>query len=142
MERGSLEKEIHIAASPEVVYEVISRPEHIRKWWNEKADFDPTPGGTGFLVVPLTVLEAIPGERFVFRWDYPEAEAPAPENSMLVTFQLTPDGTGTRLIVIEDGFRERGWEAAVMEDYYRRHDDGWDRHLAELASYVTTLAPR
>ena len=47
MERGSLEKEIHIAASPEVVYEVISRPEHIRKWWNEQAEFDPTAGARG-----------------------------------------------------------------------------------------------
>jgi uncharacterized protein YndB with AHSA1/START domain len=143
MERGSLEKEIHIAASPAVVYEVISRPEHIRQWWTEQVDFVPTPGRAGRLFVPMTVVEAIPGQRFVFRWDYPQGEAPTPQNSMLVTFQLTPEGDGTRLKVVEDGFRERGWEAAVLEEeYYRSHDRGWDEHLADLATYAATLATR
>jgi uncharacterized protein YndB with AHSA1/START domain len=91
----------------------------------------------------MTVVEAIPGQRFVFRWDYPQGEAPTPQNSMLVTFQLTPEGDGTRLKVVEDGFRERGWEAAVLEEeYYRSHDRGWDEHLADLATYAATLATR
>lgn len=147
MEYGTLEKEIYIAASPAVVYEVVSSPEHIKQWWSADADFEMKPGGSGVLVfgdgactpgtvVQLTVVEAVPGVRFVFRWDHPEGESPRPGNSMLVTFSLIPDGDGTRLKVVEEGFRERGWEAAVLEECYNSHDDGWSRHLADLVTYV------
>jgi uncharacterized protein YndB with AHSA1/START domain len=33
MEYGSIEREVHIEASPEVVFEVITSPEHIKDWW-------------------------------------------------------------------------------------------------------------
>lgn len=150
-EYGSITKQIRIAASPEVVYEVVSRPEHIAQWWTDDADFVSAPGGTGVLrwdqravtkpfQVEITVVEAVPGELFSFRWVYPEREAATPENSMLVTFALTPDGDGTVLTVTEDGMREKGWEAAVLEEYYTSHDEGWTRHLADLATYAAKLA--
>jgi uncharacterized protein YndB with AHSA1/START domain len=149
-EYGEIVKEIHIAAAPAVVYQVISRPEHIRAWWAADADIEPVPGADGELVfrdrergrttvVRLTVLEAVPDERFAFRWDYPPGEAPTSHNSMLVTFRLAPEDDGTRLTVVEEGFRERGWEAAVLEDYYRRHDHGWTRHLADLVAYAARV---
>ena len=47
MEYASIEREIHIDAPPEVVSEVISRPEHIREWWYAESDVPPTPGATG-----------------------------------------------------------------------------------------------
>ena len=50
MEYASIEREIHIDASPEVVFEVISTPEHIREWWDAETDVQPTPGSTGELV--------------------------------------------------------------------------------------------
>jgi uncharacterized protein YndB with AHSA1/START domain len=150
-EYGSITKQIHIGASPEVVYEVVSRPEHIAQWWTDDADFVSAAGGTGVLTweqravtkpfqVEITVVEAVPGELFSFRWVYPEGEAATPENSMLVTFALTPDGDGTRLTVTEDGMREQGWEAAALEEYYTSHEDGWTRHLADLATYAAKLA--
>jgi uncharacterized protein YndB with AHSA1/START domain len=152
-EYGSITKQIHIAASPEVVYEVVSSPEHITQWWTDDADFVSAPGGTGVLTwnqravtkpfqVEITVVEAVPGERFSFRWVYPEGETPTAANSMLVTFALTPDGDGTLLTVTEDGMREQGWEAAVLEEYYTSHEDGWTRHLGDLATYAAKLATR
>jgi uncharacterized protein YndB with AHSA1/START domain len=81
----------------------------------------------------------VPGERFSFRWIYPEGEEPVETNSMLVTFDLVPDGAGTLLTVTEDGMREQGWEAAVLEEYYASHDDGWSRHLADLVEYAAEL---
>lgn len=151
MEFGALEKHIQIDASAEAVYEVISTPEHIAQWWTDEADFEPTPGGSGVLVwgeratnrpfeVRITVVEAVPGKRFSFRWLYPDGETPTPSNSLLVTFELTPDGGGTLLKVTEEGMREQGWQAAVLEEHYRSHDAGWTRHLADLAAYVATLA--
>ncbi|MBD3943071.1 SRPBCC domain-containing protein [Microbacterium sp. NEAU-LLC] len=152
-EYGSIEQSIFIAASPEVVYDVVSRPEHLNRWWTDEAVYQPVPGGSGYLAwgdrattrpteVTLTVVEAVPGERFSFRWIYPRGETPTPENSMLVTFSLVPDSGGTRLTVTEEGMREQGWEAAKLEAYYLEHVDGWMRHLADLARYAPAVVER
>nr|AGS49309.1 hypothetical protein [uncultured bacterium esnapd2] len=146
MEYGSIEREIHVDATPEVVYEVISTPEHLREWWPDEADIEPVPGATGTIsfgvdkVEPLTVVEAVPPRRFSFRWVADEGAAAAPGNSLLVTFDLVPSGTGTLLRFTEEGFREKGWEAAVLEEAYRDHTTGWDHFLPRLVTYVGRLA--
>jgi uncharacterized protein YndB with AHSA1/START domain len=150
MEYGSIEREIHIKAAPEVVYEVISRPEHMREWWPDEADLVPVPGATGVIsfgdrstpdakVEQLSVVEADPPRRFSFRWVYDEGETATPANSLLVTFELVRSGTGTLLRFTESGFREKGWEAAVLEATYRDHVTGWDHFLPRLVSYVARL---
>ena len=150
MEHGSIEREIRIEASPEVVYEVISTPEHLREWWPDDAELEPVPGGSGFVsfgdrstpeatVAAITVVEADPPRRFAFRWVYDEGETAAPGNSLLVTFELVPSGAGTLLRFTEEGFREKGWEAAVLEEAYRDHATGWDHFLPRLVTYVGRL---
>jgi uncharacterized protein YndB with AHSA1/START domain len=47
MEYGSIEREIHVEATPEVLYEVISTPEHVRGWWPDEAEFEREAGATG-----------------------------------------------------------------------------------------------
>ena len=47
MEYGTIEREIHIDASPEVVFDVVSSPEHMREWWPDEAEYPAEPGGTG-----------------------------------------------------------------------------------------------
>src|ERR1700712_2257204 len=44
MEYGTIERELHIDAAPEIVFEVLSRPEHIRDWWSAETDFAPVVG--------------------------------------------------------------------------------------------------
>ncbi len=150
MEFGSIEREIHVEATPEVVYQVISLPEHLREWWPDEAELKPVPGATGVItfgdpatpeanVVPLTVVEADPPRRFSFRWVYDEGAAATPTNSLLVTFDLVPSGAGTLVRLTEVGFREKGWEAAVLEEAYRDHVTGWDHFLPRLVSYVARL---
>lgn len=150
MEYGSIEREIHVEASPEVVYEVISTPEHLREWWPDGAEFEPVPGATGVVsfgdrstlegkAVPLTVVEADPPRRFSFRWAYEEGAAATPVNSLLVTFDLVRSGAGTLLRFTETGFREKGWEAAVLEKAYCEHVTGWDHFLPRLVAYVGRL---
>ena len=78
-------------------------------------------------------------ERFAFRWDYGRDEAPTPQNSLLVTFVITPHGGGSLLTVVEEGFRERGWEAAALQKYHERHDHGWAVHLASLGRYLQAV---
>ena len=150
MEYGSIEREIHVDATPEVVYEVISRPEHLREWWPDEAELEPVPGARGVIsfgdastpqahVEQLTVAEADPPRRFAFRWVYDEGEVATPANSLLVTFELVPSGAGTLLRLTESGFREKGWEAAVLEQQYREHVTGWDYFLPRLIAYVARL---
>jgi uncharacterized protein YndB with AHSA1/START domain len=150
MEYGSIEREIHVEATPEVVYEVISKPEHLRGWWPDDAELEPVPGGTGVIsfgdrsapdamVEPLTVIEADPPRRFSFRWVYDEGEPAMSVKSLLVTFELIPSGAGTLLRFTETGFREKGWEAAVLEEQYRDHVNGWDYFLPRLVTYVARL---
>src|SRR5688572_11089949 len=50
MEYGSIERVVHIDASPEVVFEVVSSPEHLREWWPDEADIEPVPGAVGQLI--------------------------------------------------------------------------------------------
>ena len=49
MEYGSIERELHIDAAPEVVFEVLSSPEHIRDWWSAETEFEPVAGAAAML---------------------------------------------------------------------------------------------
>ena len=150
MEYGTIEREVLIKASPATVFSVITSPEHLKEWWPDEAVVEPTPGAKGELVfgdrssgeaqIPkLTVVEADPPRRFSFRWTHPEDEDAREGNSLLVTFELIPDGGATLLRMTETGFREMGWEVAVLEQQYREHVEGWDHFLPRLVAYAPTV---
>lgn len=151
MEFATIEREIYIEASPAVVFEVVSSPDHLKQWWPDDARFDPAPGtqgeitfgtGAGATVVSFSVVEASPPKRFSFRWTHPAGEPAVESNSLLVTFDLTPSGPGTLLKMTEAGFREMGWEAAVLEQQYQEHESGWEFYLPRLVQYAAGLASR
>ncbi len=152
MELGTLEREIYVDAPPEIVFEVVSSPDHVSQWWPDEARYDPVPGASGEIVFgdpdaggvaqQLTVVEAQPPRTFSFRWTHPTGETAAEGNSLLVTFELTPSGDGTLLRMTETGFREMGWEAAVLEEEYQGHVTGWDYFLPRLTRYVAALEVR
>jgi uncharacterized protein YndB with AHSA1/START domain len=142
----SIEREIRIEAAPEVVYEVLSTPEHLREWWPDEAELEAVPGATGSVGfrqaegmkdVALTVVEAEPPRRFAFRWDY-DAEVATADNSLLVTFDLVPVDGGTLLRFAETGYDEAAKSDAVLED----HVSGWDYFLPRIAPYAGKLAQR
>src|SRR4029453_11498440 len=113
---------------------------------------DPTPGSTGEIifgdpdgdgaVMSFAVVEAIPPRTFSFRWTHPAGEVAAAGNSLLVTFDLSPSRGGTLLKMTETGFREMGWEAAVLEQQYQDHVTGWNFYLPRLEQYVKTFEVR
>jgi uncharacterized protein YndB with AHSA1/START domain len=150
MEYGTIEREVQIDASPETVFEVITSPEHLKEWWPDEAVIEPTPGARGELVfgdrssadaqIPqLTVVEAEPPRLFSFRWTHPEDEDAREGNSLLVTFELSARAGGTLLRMTETGFREMGWEVAVLEEQYREHGEGWDHFLPRLVEYAARV---
>jgi uncharacterized protein YndB with AHSA1/START domain len=150
MEYGTIEREVQIDASPATVFEVVTSPEHLKEWWPDEADLEPVPGAEGHLVfgdrsrgdahVPrVTVIDAEAPRLFSFRWTHPEGEPAGEGNSLLVTFQLTPRAGGTLLRMTETGFREMGWEVALLEEQYREHVEGWDHFLGRLVTYAASV---
>ncbi|MFI7000633.1 SRPBCC domain-containing protein [Nocardia sp. NPDC050175] len=148
MEHGRIERTMYVEAAPEVVYEVISSPTHLKEWWPDDADLEPVPGATGTLTFgtgddrdsySITVIDAEPHRLFSFRWTHPADEAAAVGNSLFVTFDLAPSGDGTTVRMTETGFREMGWEIAVLEQQYNDHVSGWDAYLPRLGEYVARL---
>ena len=151
MELGSIERELYVDAPPEVVFDVVSDPEHVREWWPDEARYEAVVGSAGEILfanadghdaVALTVVEVVPPERFAFRWTHPAGERAGEGNSLLVVFDLARQGSGTLVRFRETGFREMGWEAAVLEATYQDHVAGWDHFLPRLATYLGTLVGR
>ncbi|MEV6110880.1 SRPBCC domain-containing protein [Streptomyces sp. NPDC051940] len=150
MEYGTIERELHIDASPDVVFDVVSNPEHVREWWPDEAEYPAVPGGEGRIGfgdfargegqwVRFTVVDAEPPRLFSFRWTHADGETAARGNSYLVVFELEPAGDGTRLKMTESGFRERGWDEAKIAAEHADHVSGWDHFLARLTPYAVKV---
>ncbi len=152
MELGTIEREIFVDAAPEIVFDVVSNPEHVRNWWPDDARYELVEGSAGEIIFgdpnnggqveSLTVLYVQRPHTFSFRWTHRSGEIAGEGNSLLVTFGLTPSGDGTLLRMTETGFREMGWEAAVLEEQYQDHVSGWDFFVPRLAAYAASLAAR
>ena len=152
MELGTIERELYVEASPEVLFEVVSSPDHVTQWWPDGARYELSPGAPGEIVfgdrdaggtvVAFTVLEVDPPRSFSFRWTHPAGTVAGEGNSLRVIFELVPQGTGTLLKMTETGFREMGWEAAMLEHQYQEHATGWAYYLPRLVEYATAQAVR
>ena len=151
MEMGTIERELYVEATPAVVFEVVSDPAHVKQWWSDDARYETVIGSEGEIlfadadggkVEAFTVVEMRPPTLFSFRWTHPAGEEAVEGNSLLVTFELVPQGEGTLVRFRETGFRERGWAAAELEANYQDHVHGWDYFLPRLVTYATTLDAR
>jgi len=60
MEFGTIEREIYIEATPEVVFDVVSNPHHVKQWWPDDARYEPILAAFSELKVPLYVHPGLP----------------------------------------------------------------------------------
>jgi uncharacterized protein YndB with AHSA1/START domain len=147
----SVEREILIEATPEVVWGVITEPEQISRWFSDEADVEGRagadgtltwkPGGRGGdrdsdLIVPIRVVAAEPFRRFSFRWSHPDGTEPDESNSALVEFSLIEEADGTRLRVLESGIDAVAHGEDGRARYLEDHEQGWEKHLSEMLDYV------
>jgi uncharacterized protein YndB with AHSA1/START domain len=151
MELGTIERELYVVAAPEIVFDVVSNPDHVKQWWSDDARYETVVGSEGEIlfadadggkVEAFTVVDVQPPTRFSFRWTHPAGEDAAEGNSLLVTFELVPQGDGTLVHFRETGFRERGWTDAVREATYEDHVHGWDHFLPRLVAHATAVGVR
>jgi len=83
--------------------------------------------------VNITVVAAERPHTFSFRWVYPSGAEATTENSVLVTFTLTPDGEErTHLRVVETGLEDVHWTDDEKRQYVEEHRRGWEKHGGKL----------
>jgi len=113
-----IQRDVVIAAPPEVVWEVVTEPEHVKHWFAH-AEFEAKPGAAGTIAsYEIRIEDVEPPRRFSFRWDH----------TLLVEFTLAEEEGGTRLRVVESGFENR--------DKREDHEDGWTKFLGQLRQYA------
>jgi uncharacterized protein YndB with AHSA1/START domain len=142
MARLAIEREIVIDAPPEVVWRTITEPGQMSLWFADRVDLVVEPGAHGYMGFgdqggPVVVETVDPPKRLSFRWNHPQGVEPAPGNSMLVEFILTPEGAErTRLRVVESGHELRDWPDEEKLRYADEHREGWGEFLDRLAGVL------
>jgi|SRR5215207_6104920 len=100
-----VERRVDLEATPDDVWRALTESEELASWFGPEAELDAQPGGHGRFVdddgcVRRAVVDQVrTGERLVLRW-WPEGDEPG-AGASVVTFALTPSGSGTRLVVTE-----------------------------------------
>jgi uncharacterized protein YndB with AHSA1/START domain len=131
------------------VWSIITEPEHVGGWFSDSAAIDLRPGGE--LILSWEAhgsehwrVELVDPPHFVsFRWLRTGHErltgADLREgNSTLVEFSLAAEGEGTRLRVVESGFRQLDGSDEENARDAEEHARGWELELGELREYVST----
>ncbi len=100
--------EFDLPQGPATVWRALTDPALLSRWLLPVTGFAPTPG-TAFTyrtdpmpgwdgVVDCVVLESEPLHRLRYRWIVGDLDT-------VVTFTLTPTDTGTRVMLVQSGFR-------------------------------------
>jgi len=137
-----IEKEILIEAPIDIVWRVVTEPEHITRWFSSKAELEGRPGGEGRLsfeqgeTYDLQVETFEPPHRFAYRWLHESGAKARPDNSMLVEFTLRDEAGKTRLRVVESGFDQVDWTDEAKSKYAEGHTAGWKLILGRLRDYA------
>jgi uncharacterized protein YndB with AHSA1/START domain len=127
---------IHIAATPERVFDYFTRPEAIVQWMGDYAVLDPRPGGEFTLDingVPVRghYLELDPPRRLVIAWGHAGSQRLPPGASTLEV-TLTPEAGGTTVRIAHRDLPEP--DAA-------EHAIGWPHFLARLGAAAAGREP-
>src|SRR3954471_10150562 len=144
----SIETGILIAAPVDRVWELITKAEHLGRWFGDAgAEIDLRPGGALTLswrdnhTAHGRVVAGGPPHRFAYRWLLtagPEAE-PAPGNSTLTEFTLAAEGDGTRVAVVESGFDALDVNTEERAAPLASHTTRWTSELGELTEYAAQV---
>lgn len=142
---NTIHKELHLPHPPERVWRAISTSAALAKWMHPN-DFEARVGhrftfeiapkpevNFDGLTVHCEVLECDPPHRLVFSWD-----AGKPVTDTRVSFELTPEDEGTRLVLEHSGFdlsHPFGRQAFGGADY------GWSAMLEQLTASISNHAP-
>ena len=125
--------QVKASATPEQAWEAWADPEKIAQWFVDRATGEAKRGGTmtwffdkfGY-VLPYEILDAVPGELIIYRWEPPEG-LPG-----ILEVRIAQEGGATAVRVIQSGFRE----GAEWDDEYQGVNSGWKIALGILKFYL------
>ncbi len=120
---------VHVAASPERVFEHFTSSTAMTAWMGQWADLDPVIAGRFAVDIEGVAvrghyLELDPPHRLVVSWGHAGSQH-LPPGTSTVEITLTPEGDGTR---VEVHHRD------LPEPEATRHAAGWGRFLTKLAN--------
>ena len=141
-ERGVVEREIFIAATPETVFGFLTDPVLMAEWFGISHDVEAHPGGVFRVEVSLgnvargVYLEVIPHRRVTFSWGWESHDsslAALSPGSSLVEIDLEPRSGGTVVRLRHSG---------LPDSLGRIHGERWSHHLAQLEAAVLESAAK
>jgi uncharacterized protein YndB with AHSA1/START domain len=146
LEQGTVHAIVEIAAPPEAVFNALTDPAQLERWWGSDQDYR-----TSDWVVDLRVggqwscqaTNTGDGRSSSVRGEYLAIEAPrlleytwCPSwegfQSSTIRCELEPTATGTRLTIDHGGFQQRPTSASG-------HAEGWQRVLGWLTDYAESV---
>lgn len=122
------EKTALLPVTADEAFELVTRPERLRRWLAVAARIDLRAGGEfRFTVTPGntavgTVREVEPGRRLVLGWGW-EGDSELDPDSSIVTITLEPQGDSTLVRLVHEGLNP---EQAAS------HDEGWTHFVGRL----------
>jgi uncharacterized protein YndB with AHSA1/START domain len=135
----TIEREIVIAAPVERVWEIVTEPEHMGRWFGdsgaERSGDTITMRWEQYGEADLRIVREERPHVFAYNWDANDKAA----GETLVEFTLTPDGDGTRLRVVESGFAALKTSDAERDRLREGNVEGWQHELGDLERYITSV---
>ena len=129
MNTAPLEVTTHIAAPPEVVWPYLTDPARYALWMGTEVTLSLTPGGLYKVHMREGIeaegkfVEIDPPRRLVFTWGWEDQETAVPPGTSTVEITLTPDGGGTKVVLVHRD---------LPEGQAGPHGHGWDHYMARL----------
>jgi uncharacterized protein YndB with AHSA1/START domain len=129
-ETRSVIVEREIAHPPEKIWQALTQP-HLIEEWLMKNDFKPVVGHrfdfrADWGAVECEILEVEPNQTLSYTWGDHDLKS-------VVTWTLTPTGTGTHLRMEQTGFRPD------QPRYYHGAKAGWPRFFAALEQLLARM---
>jgi len=145
MATDRIEREIIINAPQDRVWAVLTEADHVARWFGDSAEVDLRPGGKMIFGWKehgnhhARVEKVEPPGFFSYRWARPVGTEPAPGNSTLVEFTLIPEGSATRLRMVETGFSSLDGTEEEKGTAVKQNSEGWTSELGEFQEYAERL---
>lgn len=133
LDTRAIERSLLLAATPDEVYQLISQPSQLTRWFAHRAETRPFgfhvewDEAHGTVASDCYVTQAVPGHRFAFRW---ASVYLGHENT--AAFELTAENGSCRLDFVETGYGyDPEWDYA-----YARQSQSWDNAFNRLAQLI------